>query len=470
VGESSYKRLIDSDKKPAAVIWMLAWPAIIDQLFHTAVQYVDSAMVGSLGAVATAAVAANTSTIWLVNGTMYAIGTGFSVIAARNIGAGDYDVVKRVVHQAVLTVVALGIVVSTLLFAIGRKLPLWIGVEAQVVPDAQTYIRWIALSLPFTIAFMFFSNLLRSSGDTKSPMICNIVVNLSNVIGNFLLIFPTRIISIGELQWTMWGAGMGVRGAAISTAFANMLAGLIMTGIIVMKRTPVQISRSGSWKPDKPILGQVFRLATPLALERAMLSFGQITLTVIVTGIGTTALAAHHLAITAESITYMPVNGFSIAATTLVAQSLGAHRQDKARSFAVRCLLYGILLMSFTGFLMFVFSRQLMGFFTGDLGVIELGSRVLRIEAFAEPFFAMAIVGSGILRGSGDTRRPFAYSLIGMWIVRLLPAAILIFVFDLGLEAAWSCMVADLCIRGLLNLRRVMKNRWLTTSQVQSPQ
>ncbi|MDX9935201.1 MAG: MATE family efflux transporter, partial [Sphaerochaetaceae bacterium] len=172
-------------------------------------------------------------------------------------------------------------------------------------------------------------------------------------------------------------------------------------------------------------------------------------------------LAAQHLAITAESITFMPVSGFSIAAMTLVAQSLGASRKEQAVSFARKCLLFGVLLMSFTGMLMFIFAKPLMSFFTGDTAVIDLGARVLRIEAFAEPFFALAIVGSGVLRGAGDTRWPFIYSSIGMWVVRLLPAAILINVFGFGLEAAWSCMVADLFVRGLLIFRRFLKGKWI---------
>jgi Na+-driven multidrug efflux pump len=173
-------------------------------------------------------------------------------------------------------------------------------------------------------------------------------------------------------------------------------------------------------------------------------------------------LAAHHLAITAESVTYMPVSGFSMAATTLVAQSLGAEKREMALEFARKCLRWGIILMSSTGVLMYLLSHQLMSFFTNDPAVIVLGSRVLRIEAFAQPFFAASIVIGGILRGAGDTRWPFINSLIGMWLVRLIPASILIIGFNYGLEAAWGCMVADLVVRGFLNYRRYHHNQWTT--------
>ncbi|MPN53662.1 Multidrug resistance protein MdtK [bioreactor metagenome] len=144
-----------------------------------------------------------------------------------------------------------------------------------------------------------------------------------------------------------------------------------------------------------------------------------------------------------------------------MAQSLGARREEQALSFARRCLTFGVLLMTFTGSLMFLFARPLMSFFTPDAAVVALGAQVLRIEAFAEPFFALAIVGTGILRGAGDTRWPFIYSLIGMWLIRIVPAFVLLKVFNLGLQAAWACMVADLIVRGVLNVNRFVKKRWI---------
>jgi len=453
--------LIDGLRSPNRVIWMLAWPVILDQTFQTMVQYVDSAMVGSLGAVATAAVAVNSSTIWLVNGMMYAFGAAFSVVAARQIGAGNYQEVQKIVKQALLAVAASSLVVTIAMSIIAGHLPRWIGVDAQVVPDAVIYMRYIALAYPFTITFMYCANLIRSSGDTRSPLICNVITNIVNVAGNFLLIFPTRELTVFGFDFIMPGAGLGVKGAAISSAASAALSGIILLSVLLLKNSPLRIKLKGDWKPNGKILRQAFRIGTPLALERATLSLGQITLTVLVTRIGTVALAAHHLAITAESITYMPVSGFSIAATTLVAQSLGAQKKEMALGFAKRCLGYGIILMSATGALMFIFSHQLMSFFTADAQVIALGSRVLRIEAFAEPFFAISIVTSGILRGAGDTKWPFVYSLIGMWGVRLIPASILILAFGFGLEAAWSCMLADLVVRGMLNLYRFRKGTWV---------
>lgn len=425
-------------------------------------QYVDSAMVGSLGAIAVAAIGTSSSTIWLVNGIIYAFGAAFSVLSARQLGARNFQGVQHTVRQAILAIIAFSLVVTAVMSMISGRLPHWIGAEASVIQDAATYLRIISLAYPFTITFIYLANLIRSSGDTRSPLICNIITNSTNIILNFFLIFPTRVVVLGGTSFTIPGAGLHVKGAAIATAASSALSALILIGIFAYKESPLTPQLFGvSWKPDTKVIRQVLRVGTPLALERATLSFGQIILTALVTHIGTASLAAHHLAITAESITYMPVNGFSIAATTLVAQSLGAGRQDLSATYARRCLSLGIVLMSTTGALMFLFSRQLMSFFTQDPSVIALGSRVLRIEAFAEPFFAMSIVIGGILRGAGDTKRPFIYSLIGMWGVRILNASLFILVFGWGLEAAWGCMVADLVVRGVLHYHRYRKGNWM---------
>ncbi|MFA7670771.1 MAG: MATE family efflux transporter, partial [Sphaerochaetaceae bacterium] len=439
--------LIESSHSIGKTIWTLSWPVILDQSFNTMVQYVDSAMVGSLGAVATAAVGSNSSTIWLVNGIMYAFGLAFSVFAARQIGSKDQKAVHHTVRQSLIALMAFSIVVTTIMNSVAYRLPLWIGVDKAVIPQSIDYISTIAKAYPFTITIAFLANLMRSSGDTRSPMMANIITNVANIIGNFFLIYPCRVVSIGNKSLNIWGANLGVKGAAIATAASSALSALILIIILFAKKGPLKTPVFNvDWRVDWPFMKKVFNLGLPLAFERATLNIGQIVLTVLVTKIGTTALASHHLAVTAESVTYMPVSGFAMAATALVAQSLGAQRSDLAKEFAKGTLKWAIVFMSCAGLFLFLFSTQLMRVFTADKEVIALGARVLRIEAFAQPFFAMSIVGGGILRGAGDTKWPFINSVIGMWVVRLFPASILIIFFNASLEVAWMCMVADLIV------------------------
>ena len=454
--------LIDGTRSPNLVIFSLSWPVILDQTFHTLMGYVDTAMVGSLGAAATASVAVTASTMWLLMGIMYAFGSAYSILIARAIGAQDQKKITRGVQQSILAIVLLSFVITTLVRGISGHLPLWMGVEPLVAPMSSAYLSIVSYSFPFFITFVFFSNIIRTSGDTKTPLISNVFTNILNVIGNFFLIFPSRVIHIAGQPFDIWGADLGVEGAAIATLVSRIVSALILLCVMLFRDHAIRIRFKGFlFHFEKSYSRQVLTIALPMAAERATLSTGQIVLTGLASSLGTASLAAHHLAITAESITFMPVSGFSLAAATLVAQSLGAGKKEMARDFARRVLTGGILLMSLAGVLLYIFSYHLLGLFTPDEQVILLGGKVLRIEAFAQPFFAMSIVISGILRGAGDTRWPFIYSVIGMWGVRLLPAFIFVTFFDGSLMVLWVCMVGDLVVRGLLNFYRYRTGSWI---------
>ncbi|MBN2859441.1 MAG: MATE family efflux transporter [Sphaerochaetaceae bacterium] len=454
--------LIDGTRSPNLVIFSLSWPVILDQTFHTLMGYVDTAMVGSLGAAATASVAVTASTMWLLMGIMYAFGSAYSILIARAIGAQDQEKITRGVQQSILAIVILSFVITTLVRGISGHLPRWMGVEPLVAPMSSSYLSIVSFSFPFFITFVFFSNIIRTSGDTKTPLISNVFTNILNVIGNFFLIFPSRVIHIAGQPFDIWGAGLGVEGAAIATLTSRIVSALILLCVMLFRENAIRIRFKGFlFHFEKGYSRQVLTIALPMAAERATLSTGQIVLTGLASSLGTASLAAHHLAITAESITFMPVSGFSLAAATLVAQSLGAGKKEMARDFARRVLTGGILLMSLAGVLLYIFSYHLLGLFTPDEQVIRLGGKVLRIEAFAQPFFAMSIVISGILRGAGDTRWPFIYSVIGMWGVRLFPAFIFVTFFDGSLMVLWVCMVGDLVVRGLLNFYRYRTGSWI---------
>ena len=254
---------------------------------------------------------------------------------------------------------------------------------------------------------------------------------------------------------------MGVGGAALGTALAFFISGLLTLRHLLSRKSIVHVAGAKSLKPDREILGQIVRLGLPAAFERVTLSSGQMVITALVTGMGSSVLAAHQLATTAESICYMPCFGFSVAATTLVAQSIGAGEKEMAKNYAGICIRYGIGIMIISAVLMFLFAPQMIWLFIRDTAVISLGAAMLRIEAFAEPFVAVANVICGVLKGGGDTRWPFYISLIGMWVVRLTLAVVAIKVFGVGLAGIWIPMAIDWTVRMLICLRRYKGKKWL---------
>lgn len=460
--------LLDTSVKPSKIVVLLAWPAIVEQLLQTMVQYVNTAMLGSLGAKATAAVAVNTSLIMLINGLMNAGAIGFAVQVARHIGAGEPEQAKRNVRQAMVFILAFGVFATVLMESVSGALPGMMGAEQAIIPDAVSYMRYMASVFTFNAAIIVCSNIIRCAGDTKTPMFFNLLTNILNIIGNFLLIFPTREITVLGRAFTMWGADMGVSGTGLSTALSTIVSGSLMVASVFIRRSPIQISLRGDYRPDRQIIKSMLSIGLPNAFERVTLSLGQIALTVLVASVGTTALAAHQLGVTAESIAYLPAFGFALSATTLTAQALGAGQKELAYKYGRLCTLYSVAFMTAAGVLMFIFPRQLIGIFTPDAAVIDVGARVLRIEALAEPFFAMSIVLFGTFRGAGDTRFPFYITVVGMWVVRMSIAYTLVHYFHMGLTGAWIGMALDLTVRGILCAIRFKKRRWLEVWKAKS--
>ncbi len=451
--------LFDPTLSPGFIIWALAWPTIVEQILQVSVTFADSAMVGSLGESSTAAISVTSSTIWLVNGWMNALALGFGVLMARHLGAGKADRAKLVVRQALLTSLGFGLFLTLLFIQVARFLPIWMGAETTVRPLSQEYLTIIAIGYVPNLLMITISTLLRLSGDTRRPLYLNAFNNVANILCNLFFIFPS--IRVGSV--TLAGLGLGVRGAAMATTLACTLTAILLVIVLFKGDHTIRISFRERWTFDVGIQTQALRLGIPIALERSTLSFGQIALTKMVGTLGTTALAAHFLAISAESITYLPASGFSTAATTLVAQSLGRDDKALAKRYANLCVLAGTLMMSCMGLVLYLFATPLMTLFTRVEPVIVLGSRVLRIEAFAQPAFGLSILVFGVMRGGGDTKGPFLISLAGMWLLRLPLAFLLIRLTDLGLAGIWIAMMSDLCLRGMICLYSYRKGTWISS-------
>ena len=444
-------------KRRLPVLWHLTWPAIIEQLLGMAVSFVDTAMVGSLGAAATAAVSVVSSSIWLINGVLAGIGVGYSVQVANAVGAQDHKRARAVIRQGALAVAFIGILVLAVIELLAPHLPRWLGAEPDVYPLAVSYLRCFALGLPFSAALSVFSAILRCTGDTRTPLLLNGLANAANVVLNFFLIYSTRV-------WrgiTLPGAGLGVAGAALASAASLALAGLLILKTVFWNRKkPVSLSPDEGYRPDGSIIRTALLLGVPYIGERVTINLGQILMTTLVARVGTVALAANHIATTAEGMCYLPAFGVSFAATALVGQAVGAKDREDARAYGTLSALLGFFICLGTGTILFLFAPPIADIFSNEAAVIAETAKVLRVVAFAEPFFAVAIVLSGALRGARDVHFPMAVALGCMWGIRAILAPILIFVFHWGLEAVWTAMALDLTVRGILSALRWKSRRW----------
>lgn len=446
-------------KMTMSAIMTLAMPAIIEQVMVTMVQYVDTAMVGSLGSVATAAVGLTSSTNWLINGFLSASSIGFSVQVAQYVGAQESEKARDVVGQALRFVILFGLLMGAIAFGISFPLPYLLGAEAEVAPLASSYYRIVACAVPFQLGSLMFGAILRCAGDTRTPMIFNLSINMINMLLNFLFIYPTRSLTVWGITFTMPGAGMGVEGAAWGTWGALFTVCVLYLIVIFRRTSPIQ-QKWGQWCAfSRPVLKTAWKLGLPVAMERSLISVAQIIITGVITGIGTVAVAANHLAVTAESLSYMPAYGIAAAATTMIGQAMGAKRLDLAKKFSRLITGMGIGIMVCGGIALYIFAPYLIRIFSNEAPVIELGTQVLRIVAFSQPFFAMAIVVTGVLRGAGDTKAPFLISLVTMWGVRITLSLILS--QSMGLTGVWLAMSIELGVRGILFMIRMCRDKWL---------
>lgn len=440
------------------VIWALAWPTMVEQFLHTAVQYVDTAMVGSLGTRATAAVGATSTVNWLVGSTISALGVGFLAFISQSLGQDNRDKARRAVRQAVLCAGIVGVVFTLLTTLLSSYVPLWMQVDADIRGLTGQYFLILYSPMLFRTASILFGTVLRAAGDTKTPMRVGLLVNLINVILNFLLIFPCR--SVNVFSWTLWipGAGLGVIGAAVASAIGFAVGGILMT--IVLWRHPMISPRGGSFRPDMSILKPYLRVALPNALQRFGTSFGYVAFASLINSVGNMATAAHTIANTVESAFYVPGYGMQAAAATLAGNAYGAGDSDKIHKLGRSFLLIELLLMLASGGLLFAFAPRLMDIFSDDVQVILLGTIVLRMVAVSEPFYGMSIVIEGMMQGMGRTMVPLVCNIFGMWVVRILGTYICVHFFGLGLVAAWACMIGHNLFLFLLFVFYYFSNVW----------
>lgn len=439
-------------------ILSLAWPTMLEQLMQTAVQYVDTAMVGSLGTQATAAVGATTTVNWLINSTIAAMSVGFLSFIARACGANDKPAAKRAVAQAVLVTLVTGIFFTIVTVGLSGAVPVWMQVEESIQQMASTYFLILYLPMLPRTASIMFGTVLRAAGDTKTPMKIGAVTNLINVVLNFLLIYPTRSLTVFGGSIMMPGAGLGVVGAAVASAVAFTVGGVYIT--IVLWRHPMVSPRGERLQPDIEILRPCMKVALPNMLQRFGTSLGYVAFASMINSLGEVATAAHTIANTVESAFYIPGYGMQTAAATLAGNAYGAHDNKKMQELATMFIPIEIGLMICSGGLLFASAPALVGIFSKSEPVITLGVTVLRMVAVSEPFYGFSIIVEGFMMGVGKTKAPFVFNIIGMWCVRIVGTFICTQMLGGGLVSAWACMIAHNLLLFVLFLITYIRGTW----------
>ena len=446
------------DRTMMRTIFLLAWPTMLEEALQCIVTYADTAQVGVMGAQASAAIGLTTTVTWMTFYPMYAAGMSITSCISIALGAKDEKRARTAAAQAVLLTLILGLVIMILTLAVSPVLPRWLGGAPEIQRNASIYFAIICTPMLFRAASIIMGAAIRATGNTKTPMLISTLMNAVNILLNFLFISPTRTVQLFGHSMTVWGAGWGVAGAAIASAISLVLGGTLMT--IAAWRSPVLGLSIKNIRLDKDVMAQCVRVGLPIAGERVLFSFGQVVFTAITARLGTIAMAAHSIALTAEQAFYIPGYGMQTAAATLAGYSAGEKNEKRLMQYSSTIMFIATVLMTALSALLFLFAEPIMSIFTPDAQVVQLGGLALRIVAISEPFFAVLVILEGIFGGLGDTKAPFFFSLFSMWGVRITSTLLCVTVFHLGLGAVWVCMSLDNMTRFGLMMTRFLRGSW----------
>ena len=428
----------------------LSIPSMLAQISTVMMFFIDASMVGHLGAEASASIGLIESTTWLVGSLLSAAATGFSVQVAHFIGANDFVKARQVFRHALICGLAFSVFLSLIGVGIHSHLPYWLGGGADIASASSGYFLIYSLVLPFVYLYHTSEMMLKSAGNMHTPSVMAVLVCICDVIFNYIFIY---ICKFGVV-----GAAMGTALAYICISLPNLYLSACKNRMLNLRQDHVRFH----WV--KEYVQRACKISIPIAIQNILMSGAQIVSTMIVAPLGNIAIAAHSFAITAESLCYMPGYGIGDAATTLVGQTHGAGRIDLCRNFAYMTVGLGMLVMALMGVIMYVFAPEMIGVLSPVEAIRQLGTTCLRIEAFAEPFFAASIVTYCVCVGAGDTFKPAAINLGTMWLVRLTLAYALSKSY--GLEGVWIAMATELTFRGVLFLIRLFRGSWMKSFQV----
>ncbi|MBQ7147612.1 MAG: MATE family efflux transporter [Pseudobutyrivibrio sp.] len=426
---------ITEKKTEENIFWSVvtvAIPTMLEQILSVLMQYVDTAMVGHLGAQATAAVSTSTTITWLIGSMPYAFGVAAMTLIAQAIGAGEEDKIRHIAKQSLLFAIGVGVIIEVICLGVSPFVATWMGAEEAIRPAATRYFFWISVPIVFKSIQYILASAIRATKDTKTPMVISILINAVNLLLDYIFIYML---------------GLGVDGAAYATCISAILGGVLT--LLVFFRNPYLSFKGSLFEADKDVTTRMWKLSLPVLLINIASTSGYVVFAGLVSHMGTIIFAAHSIAVGAEELFYIGGYGFKSAATTMVGISYGERNYEKYHKVCFSSIVSTLGVMTLSGVLLFIFARPLMGFFTTDPQVVDLGTTVLKMVAFNEPFFGLYIISEGIYYGLGRTRYPFVIESCGMWIVRILSTYIGIHFFGKGLIFVWCCMIADNVIKAL---------------------
>lgn len=429
-------------------ILTLAWPVVAEQVLSTLANMVDTALVGRLGAVATAAVGLTQMPQWLMVGLFTGLGIGVNAVAARFHGAGEEHKLESATRAGFWLGLITSLLMGSLIYIFSPNIFLLLGAEAEVLPVGVPFLRMMVPGMIAVFWSIVVSAALRSTGDTRTPMVINLVANLLNAVLAYAFIYGH------------FGApALGVMGAGIATSSTRLLAAAALLMVLLRRETGARLIGRKLFSVDLALLWRILKVGAVSSTERMFSTVIYIFFARIVNTLGTVAVAAQHIAVQAENVSWMVAAGFSMATSAMVGQRLGAGKPEAAEAVVKEAARMAMIGLGVLAVIFIAVPRPYIALFTTDTAVLLMAAAALRVGGLAEVPTGLVMVLNGALSGAGDTKPLFLVTLAG-GVVRLAMAAWLILGLKLGLEAAWYAAFADWVVRAVVIWWRFRGGAW----------
>ena len=436
------------DRELLRKIIKLTIPSVIEYTLQALMNYADYIMVGALGVTASAAIGLTTEVTWLLKGVFSALGIGVLAFISSAIGARKTERIKAASVQAIYTSIIVGIAMTVISLAISPFVPRWLGADDDIVHISSGYFAISNAPMLFLSLNLVLGNALKASGDMRTPLFVNGVMNLFNIIFNWFLINPERDVTVLGVSFRAAGAGLGIYGAALGTAASTVLGGILM--LAGFWANSMLSPKGEKYILDRQIINEYINVGIPSMLTRLTSSGGRVIFTGIIAHLGTVMYSAHTISFTAESAFYIPCVGMMSAVSAMAGTIKGEGDLKKLNRLTKTFCLLAAGVMLIMSVLMFIFAGSIFRMFTDNPYVLRTAPRLLRIVAINEPLFAVSIVVESVFNGIGKTKFPFVAGTVSQWIFRVAGSLICLNVFGLSLEAAWICMISDNIFRCIL--------------------
>ncbi len=427
----------------------VAWPSALETLLVGLIGSVDTMMVGSLGEGAIAAVGITNQPKFILLAMIFSLNVGITAVVARRKGAEDKAGANHTLRVGILLSGIVSFIMAFIGYVFASPILSFAGAHASYLADAIIYFRILMVSIFFSALNLTINAAQRGSGNTKIAMRTNIVSNIVNIIFNYFL-----INGIGFFP------KLGVAGAAIATCLGAIAACTISFITLLRKDNFLSLRYKSSWRINRHILAPIYKVSGSAFVEQVFMRIGFFAYAIIVARLGTTPYATHLICMNILNLSFSFGDGFAIAASSLVGQSLGAKRPDMAIIYGKTGQRISFLVSSLL-FVFFICSREvLVSLFSDESAIIALGSGIMIIIAFTTHAQTSQVVISGCLRGAGDTVFVAVTSLISVAIIRPLLTYLLCFPLGLGLYGAWLALTVDQLMRLVLNFIRFSSGKW----------